>query len=605
MSRYDEVYGNWQRDPEGFWAEAAEAIDWTKRWDRVLDDSAAPSYRWFVGAETNTCVNAVDRHVAAGRGKQPAIIYDSPVTDTIRAITYAELQDETARCAGMLRQLGVQKGDRVIIYMPMVPETAIAMLACTRIGAIHSVVFGGFASNELATRINDARPKVILSASCGVEGTKVIPYKPLLDGAIDMAKHKPDAVVVLQRPMEQATMVPGRDHDWQEAVAAAPKADPVPVLATDPSYILYTSGTTGEPKGVVRDTGGHLVALKWTMENIYGVQPGECWWAASDVGWVVGHSYIVYAPLFHGATAILFEGKPVGTPDAGVYWRIIQQHKVVALFTAPTAFRAIKKEDPDGALIKKYDLSNFRTLFLAGERADPDTIQWAEQHLQKPVLDHWWQTESGWPMAANPVGLGTLPVKYGSPTKPVPGYDIHIVDEAAKPVPRGTTGAIVVKLPTPPGFLPTLWNAPERFRSAYMEEFPGYYKTADAGYMDEDGYVYIVDRVKDMIISGGENVYSAEVENAIYQHDAVAECAVIGIPHEKWGEQVHAIVRCKEGQSLDEAGLIAFCHELIAGYKCPRSVEFVADPLPLSGAGKILKAELRKSYWAGHEKQVN
>ena len=596
MSRYDEVYGNWLRDPQGFWAEAAEAIDWTKRWDTILDDSKAPFYRWFVGAETNTCVNAVDRHVAAGRGAQAAIIYDSPVTDTIRSISYAELLDEVRQCAGMLQKFGVQKGDRVVIYMPMVPETAIAMLACTRIGAIHSVVFGGFASNELATRIDDARPKAILSASCGVEGARIIPYKPLLDGAIEMAKHKPDAVVVLQRPMEQATMVPGRDHDWREAVAAAPMADAVPVLATDPSYILYTSGTTGEPKGVVRDTGGHLVALKWTMENIYGVKPGECWWAASDVGWVVGHSYIVYAPLFHGATAILFEGKPVGTPDAGVYWRIIEQHKVAALFTAPTAFRAIKKEDPDGELIRKYDLSNFRTLFLAGERADPDTIQWAEQHLQKPVLDHWWQTESGWPMAANPVGLGQLPVKYGSPTKPVPGYDIHIVDEAAHEVPRGTTGAIVVKLPTPPGFLPTLWNAPERFKDAYMTEFPGYYKTADAGYMDEDGYLYVMSRTDDIINVAGHRLSTGAMEEVLSGHPDVAECAVIGVADAMKGQVPLGFVVLKAGVGREEGAilqeLVQKVRQEIGPVAAFRTCT-VVQRLPKTRSGKILRGTMR------------
>ena len=596
MSRYDEVYADWQRDPEGFWAAAAEEIDWTKRWDMVLDTSGAPSFRWFVGAETNTCVNAVDRHVVAGRGGQAAIIYDSPVTDTIRTISYAELLDEVSRCAGMLQKLGVGKGDRVIIYMPMVPETAVAMLACTRIGAIHSVVFGGFASNELATRIDDATPKVIMSASCGIEGARVIPYKPLLDGAIEMARHKPEAVVVLQRPMEPAAMTAGRDHDWQELAAGATKADPVPVLATDPSYILYTSGTTGQPKGVVRDTGGHLVALKWTMENIYDVKPGECWWAASDVGWVVGHSYIVYAPLFHGATTILFEGKPVGTPDAGVFWRIIAQHKAVAMFTAPTAFRAIKKEDPNGEFIRKYDLSAFRTLFLAGERADPDTIQWAEQQLDRPVLDHWWQTESGWPMGANPVGLGQLPVKYGSAGKPVPGYDIRIVDEASRELPRGTTGAIVVKHPTPPGFLPTLWNAPERFTDAYMAEFPGYYKTADAGYVDEDGYVYVMSRTDDIINVAGHRLSTGGMEEVLSGHPDVAECAVIGVADQMKGQVPLGFVVLKAGVDRPEGDILQELVQKVRqeiGPVASFRTCTVVQRLPKTRSGKILRGTMR------------
>jgi len=595
-SRYDEVYGRWQRDPEGFWAEAAEAIDWTRRWDRVLDADRPPFYRWFPGAETNTSVNALDRHVAAGRGEQAAIIYDSPVTNTIRSISYAELLSDVAQCAGMLAKLGVQKGDRVIIYMPMVPETAVAMLACTRLGAIHSVVFGGFASNELATRIDDARPKVILSASCGIEPGRVVPYKPLLDGAIALASHKPDAVVVLQREMETAELLPGRDHDWHEAFAAASKADPVAVKATDPSYILYTSGTTGQPKGVVRDTGGHLVALKWSMDHIYGVQPGECWWAASDVGWVVGHSYIVYAPLFHGATAILFEGKPVGTPDAGVYWRIIEQHKVVALFTAPTAFRAIKKEDPDGDLVKKYDLSAFRTLFLAGERADPDTIQWAEQQLDKPVLDHWWQTESGWPIAANCVGLGQLPVKYGSPTKAVPGYDVRVVDESCNEVPRGETGAIVIKLPTPPGFLPTLWQADDRFVEAYMSEFPGYYKTADAGYQDEDGYLYIMSRTDDIINVAGHRLSTGAMEEVLSGHPDVAECAVIGAADQMKGQVPLGFVVLKAGVARPEGEILAELVQKVRqeiGPVAAFKTCTVVQRLPKTRSGKILRGTMR------------
>ncbi|MEE1556511.1 MAG: AMP-binding protein, partial [Alphaproteobacteria bacterium] len=526
---YDETYGAWLREPEAFWAEAAQDIHWIKTWDRVLDDDKPPFYRWFPGAQTNTCYNAVDRHVEAGRGEQAAIIYDSPITESGRTISYNELKTQVARCAGMLRGLGVDKGDRVIIYMPMVPETTVAMLACARIGAVHSVVFGGFAPNELATRIDDCRPKVILSASCGIEPGRIVPYKPLLDGAIEISSHDPDACVILQREQETATLVPGRDHDWNDVMAGAQPADCVPVLATDPLYILYTSGTTGIPKGVVRDNGGHLVALKWSMKNIYDVNPGEVWWSASDVGWVVGHSYIVYAPLFHGATTILFEGKPVGTPDAGVFWRVIQQHNCVALFTAPTAFRAIRRDDPDGALLSKYDLSKFRTLFLAGERADPDTIQWAEQQLKKPVIDHWWQTETGWPIASNCMGLGPLPVKYGSPTKAVPGYDVRVVDESCNEIPRGETGAIVVKMPLPPGCLPTLWQADDRYVESYMAEFPGYYKTADAGYQDEDGYLYIMSRTDDIINVAGHRLSTGGMEEVLAGHADVAECAVVGV----------------------------------------------------------------------------
>lgn len=595
-SRYDAVYAAWRKDPEGFWAEAAEAVSWTKRWDKVLDADNAPFYRWFPGAETNTCYNAVDRHVEAGRGEQAAIIYDSPVTDTIRTLTYRELQAETARCAGMLKALGVGRGDRVIIYMPMVPETAVAMLACARLGAVHSVVFGGFAANELATRIDDSRAKVVVSASCGIEPGRVVPYKPLLDGAIDLSTHKPDATVILQRPMERAEMVPGRDHDWDEAMAAASPAGCESVLATDPLYVLYTSGTTGQPKGVVRDNGGHLVALSWTMKNVYGIDPGETWWAASDVGWVVGHSYIVYAPLFHGATSILFEGKPVGTPDAGVYWRIIAQHGVKALFTAPTAFRAIKKEDPDGRLIGQYDLSGFDTLFLAGERADPDTIQWAEQKLDRPVIDHWWQTETGWPMAANCVGLGRLPVKYGSPTKAVPGYDIQVVDEACKPVAAGETGAIVVKLPLPPGCLPTLWNADERYREAYLSEFPGFYKTADAGFIDEDGYLYIMSRTDDIINVAGHRLSTGLMEEVLSGHPDVAECAVMGVADKLKGQVPLGMVVLKSGVSRGEAEI---CPELVAlvrqkiGPVAAFKTCTVVLRLPKTRSGKILRGTMR------------
>ncbi len=592
---YDETYAAWKRNPQRFWAEAAEDIHWTKTWDKVLDDSRPPFYRWFTGAETNTCYNAVDRHVEAGRGNQAAIIYDSPITDSMRTITYAELQGQVAQCAGMLQDLGVEKGDRVIIYMPMVPETAVAMLACARIGAVHSVVFGGFAANELATRIDDALPKVIVSASCGIEPGRVVPYKPLLDGAIDMASHKPDSCVILQRDMEMANLVTGRDYDWDDVMDSAQPADCVPILATDPLYILYTSGTTGIPKGVVRDNGGHLVALKWSMKNIYDVNPGEVWWSASDVGWVVGHSYIVYAPLFHGATTILFEGKPVGTPDAGVFWRVIEQHNCVALFTAPTAFRAIRREDPDGALLSEYNLSNFRTLFLAGERADPDTIQWAEKQLQKPVIDHWWQTETGWAIAANCMGLGALPVKYGSPTKAVPGFDVQVVDKNCKEVPRGETGAIVVKLPMPPGCLPTLWQADERFIESYMEEFPGYYKTADAGFQDEDDYLYIMFRTDDIINVAGHRLSTGGMEEVLAGHQDVAECAVLGVADDLKGQVPVGFVVLKAGVDRHEARI---CQELVSkvrteiGPVAAFKTCTVVARLPKTRSGKILRGTI-------------
>ncbi len=593
--QYDEIYGAWQKDPEAFWAAAAEEIHWYKRWDKVFDDSNKPFSRWFVGGETNTCYNAVDRHVEAGRGAQAAIIYDSPVTDTILTLTYAELQDATARCAGMLRDLGVEKGDRVIIYMPMVMETAIAMLACARIGAVHSVVFGGFAANELATRIDDAKPKVIMSASCGIEPGRVVEYKPLLDGAIALSSHKPDHCIILQRPMETASMIEGRDHDWANLVASAAPADCVPVKATDPLYVLYTSGTTGEPKGVVRDNGGHLVALKWSMKNVYDVNPGEAWWAASDVGWVVGHSYIVYAPLFHGCTSILFEGKPVGTPDAGVYWRVIAQHKVVSLFTAPTAFRAIKRDDPNGEFLQKYDLSQFRILFLAGERADPDTIQWAEQQLEKPVIDHWWQTETGWPMAANCMGLGALPVKYGSPTKAVPGYDIRVVDEQNNEVPAGDTGAIVVKLPLPPGALPTLWQNDGRYVESYLAEFPGYYKTADAGFLDEDGYIYIMSRTDDIINVAGHRLSTGGMEEVLSGHADVAECAVMGVADKLKGQVPVGLVVLKSGADGAPDQVVRECVALVREKIGPVAAFrdcVVVDRLPKTRSGKILRGTM-------------
>ncbi|MGR3717888.1 MAG: AMP-binding protein, partial [Thermohalobaculum sp.] len=526
---YKDVYEGWKADPEGFWMQAAEAVDWIEKPSRALDDSAAPFYRWFADAVCNTCWNAIDRHVAAGRGEQVALIHDSPITGTTTKITYAELLERVARLAGALAARGVTKGDRVIIYMPMVPEAAEAMLACARIGAIHSVVFGGFAANELAVRIDDCTPKAIIAASCGLEPGRVVNYKPLLDSAIDQASHKPDFCVLLQRPQEPAPLIEGRDFEWEAFQEGAEPADCVPVGGDDPLYILYTSGTTGEPKGVIRPNAGHMVALIWTMKNLYGIEPGEVYWAASDVGWVVGHSYIVYAPLLVGCTSIMFEGKPVGTPDAGTFWRGVSEHRVKDLFTAPTAFRAIKREDPKGALIGNYDLSNFRTLFLAGERADPDTLAWAENHLGVPVIDHWWQTETGWAICANCIGVELLPVKHGSPTKPAPGWDIAVLDENRQTVKPGDIGALVAKLPLPPGAFPTLWNADERYKSSYLTRFPGYYETGDAGYIDEDGYVYVMTRTDDVIKVAGHRLSTGAIEEVLAAHPDVAECAVIGV----------------------------------------------------------------------------
>ncbi|HEY4635922.1 MAG TPA: propionyl-CoA synthetase, partial [Rhodospirillales bacterium] len=534
---YDVAYRRSLEDPDGFWGEIAEAITWTRKWDKVLDDSRKPFYRWFRGGRLNTCYNALDRHVEEGRADQVALIYDSPVTgNTVKKFTYRQLRDEVARFAGALVKYGVGKGDRVIIYMPMVPEAAIAMLACARIGAVHSVVFGGFAANELAIRINDAKPKLMISASCGVEVNRVIEYMPLLSGGIKLAKHKPEKCIILQRPQAKAELTKGRDVDWQDAIKDAKPVDCVPVEATDPLYILYTSGTTGQPKGVVRDNGGHAVALKWSMKYIYGVEPGDVYWAASDIGWVVGHSYIVYAPLLHGCTTILYEGKPVGTPDAGAFWRVIGQHRVKVLFTAPTAFRAIKREDPDGKLMKKYDLKNFKYLFLAGERTDPDTLHWAESKIGVPVIDHWWQTETGWAIAANCVGLHKFPVKPGSPTKAAPGYDVQVLDSKARPVKPGDIGAICVKLPLPPSCLPTLWNADDRFIESYLKEFPGYYKTADAGYKDEDDYLFIMARTDDIINVAGHRLSTGGMEEVLASHPDVAECAVIGVADQLKGQ---------------------------------------------------------------------
>ena len=601
-SRYHEVYDRWQRDPEGFWGEAAQDIDWIEPPRQVFDPNAGVYGRWFTDGVCNTCWNAVDRHVMAGRGEQAAIIYDSPLADEKRAITYRRLQVETQVLAAVLRNFGVTKGDRVVLYMPMVPEAVIAMLACARIGAVHSVVFGGFAANELASRIDDATPKLILSASCGLEVGRIVKYKPLLDDAIRLARHKPSACVILQRPQEEAALVPGRDHDWatvrEEAIESARSIrECVPVAATDPLYILYTSGTTGRPKGVVRDNGGHLVALKWSMRNLYGIAPGEVFWAASDVGWVVGHSYIVYAPLFHGCTSILYEGKPVGTPDAGAFWRVIAEHGCAAMFTAPTSFRAIKKEDPHGKLLTQYDLAKFRTLFLAGERADPDTVMWAERLLNVPVIDHWWQTETAWCIAGNPVGLGRLPVKYGSATVPMPGYHIDVVDEHSKPVPANTTGSIVVKLPLPPACLPTLWQADERFRESYLAEFPGYYKTADAGMKDEDGYIHVMSRTDDIINVAGHRLSTGAMEEVLSGHQDVAECAVIGIADALKGEVPCGFVVLKTGVNRAVGAIEQECVGLIRekiGPVAAFKLAIAVGRLPKTRSGKILRGTMKR-----------
>ena len=595
--RFDEVKARSLRDPEGFWGEAAEAIDWERKWDKVLDDSNKPFYRWFTGGIVNTCYNALDRHVENGRADQAALIYDSPVTDTIKTFTYRELRDKVATFAGALAARGVGKGDRVVIYMPMVPQAAVAMLACARLGAVHSVVFGGFAANELAIRIDDAQPKVIVSASCGIEPGRVVAYKPLLDAAIDLATHKPDACIILQRPMEPAELVPGRDHDWKAAMDAAEPHGCVPVAATDPLYILYTSGTTGEPKGVVRDNGGHLVALNWTMKNIYGVEPGDVYWAASDVGWVVGHSYIVYGPLFHGNTTVLYEGKPVGTPDAGAFWRVIAQHGVNVMFTAPTAFRAIKKEDPNGALIKDYDLSRFRTLFLAGERLDPDTLLWAERHLGVPVIDHWWQTETGWAICANCLGIEHLPVKQGSPTKAVPGMDVRALDESNHEVKAGEIGALSIKLPLPPGTFPTLWNANDRFVESYLAEYPGYYKTADAGYIDEDGYVFVMSRTDDIINVAGHRLSTGAMEEVLANHPDVAECAVIGVADPLKGQLPVGFLVLNAGVARDNGDIVDEVVKMVResiGPVAAFKTATVVKRLPKTRSGKILRGTMQK-----------
>lgn len=600
-SLYHEVYTRSLADPEGFWAEAAKEIDWIEPPKKIFDPSQGVYGRWYSGGVVNTCYNALDRHVERGRADQIALIHDSPLANSVTKLSYAELLAEVQALAAIMQDFGVAKGDRVILYMPMVPEAVVAMLACARIGAVHSVVFGGFAAKELATRIDDAQPKLILSASCGIEPGRIVQYKPLLDEAIRLAGAKPKACIVLQRPQLVCALTPGRDYDWaglrRKAMNDGKQAPCVPVAATDPLYILYTSGTTGIPKGVVRDNGGHLVAVKWSMFNLYGVKPGEVWWCGSDIGWVVGHSYIVYGPLLHGATSIMYEGKPVGTPDAGAFWRVISEHKAVAFFTAPTAFRAIRKEDPEGKFIRQYDLSTFRTLFLAGERADPPTVEWAEQQLKVPVIDHWWQTETGWCIAGNPVGLGQLPVKHGSPTVPMPGYQVDVVDEAAKPVGPNIMGSIVIKLPMPPGCLPTLWNQDERFKEAYLTEFPGYYKTSDAGYKDEDGYVFVMGRTDDIINVAGHRLSTGGMEEILASHPDVAECAVLGVKDAIKGEVPCGFLVLKAGVKRApaeiEKEIIALVRDKL-GPVAAFKLAITVGRLPKTRSGKILRGTIKK-----------
>ncbi len=597
MGSYDEQFRKSIDDPEGFWGEAAEGITWYKKWDKVLDDSNKPFYRWFTGGQMNTCYNAVDRHVEGGRAEQTAIIYDSPVTGSLQKFTYRELLDHVSRFAGVLKGLGVNKGDTVIIYMPMIPQALFAMLACARLGAVHSVVFGGFAPHELAIRIDDSKPKVVITASGAKEGAKLIEYKPLLDRAIMEADHKPQTCIIFQRDFVKSTLIEGRDYDWESLVSKAEPVACTPVNATDPLYILYTSGTTGKPKGIVRDNGGHAVALNWSMENIYGVKAGEVYWAASDVGWVVGHSYIVYAPLIKGCTTIVYEGKPIGTPDAGAFWRVISEHGVRVLFTAPTAFRAIKKEDPNGEFIKKYDLSGFRTLFLAGERLDSDTYHWAHDLLGKPVIDHWWQTESGWPITANCLGIEEFPVKPGSSTKPVPGFNVKVVDPQGKELGPKQEGLVVVKLPLPPGTLPTLWNADERFLESYLKPFPGYYFTADGGNIDEDGYVYVMGRVDDVINVAGHRLSTGEMEEVVATHKDVAECAVIGVHDSLKGQVPIGLVVLKAGANRQDdeikKELSQLVRNTIGAIACYKET-VVVKRLPKTRSGKILRGTMRK-----------
>ena len=596
MTDYRTLYQESMQNPEEFWAKTAEELVWTKPWDKVIDDTDAPYYEWFAGGEINTCYNALDRHCENGRAGQAALIYDSPVTGQVRTFSYAELRDEVAVFANALQNHGVEKGDRVIVYMPMIPEAVISVLACARIGAVHSVVFGGFAAKELATRVVDASPKVVISASCGIEGKKVIPYLPLLDEALRLAGVENLTRILVSRPQLPIENPHPAAVLWQDAVAHAHAVDCVPVGATDPLYILYTSGTTGEPKGVVRPNGGHAVALKWSMKSIYNVDPGDVYWAASDIGWVVGHSYIIYAPLLHGCTTILYEGKPVGTPDAGAFWRVIEQHKVNCLFTAPTAFRAIRREDPDGDLLKEHDISSLRALYLAGERCDPDTLHWAESQLKLPVIDHWWQTESGWPMAANPMGVEQLPVKAGSPTVAVPGYDIRVLDDEGNEVPRGQSGYIMVKLPLPPGCLNTLWGNRQRYHDAYLTRFEGYYLTGDAGVMDEEGYLWVMSRIDDVINVAGHRLSTGALEEALASHPDVAECAVIGVEDKLKGEMPLGFVVLNSGTEIDpvelKKSLVGTVRSLVGPIATPRDI-YVVPRLPKTRSGKILRGTMR------------
>ncbi|MCJ8324335.1 MAG: AMP-binding protein [Rhizobiales bacterium] len=600
MGNYNLIYKSWSNDPTGFWQDAAKLIDWYTPAEQVQGELDGLE-RWYIGATCNTCYNCLDRHVIAGRGEQVAFIYDSPVTNSKKQYSYNELLAEVEAFALVLQGQNITKGDRVIIYMPMVPEAAIAMLACARIGAVHSVVFGGFAAPELATRIDDCTPKLIVAASCGIEPSRIVEYKPLLDQAIQLANHKVKSTVILQRQQKIVPLIDGVDGDWQQLVDAAKQSEkscpPVPVLATDPLYILYTSGTTGTPKGVVRDNGGHMVALNWSMGAIYNIQAGEVFWAASDVGWVVGHSYIVYGPLLQGATSILYEGKPIGTPDAGAFWRVIEDYKVKSFFTAPTAFRAIKKEDFGGKQIAKYDLSSFKALYLAGERADPDTIKWAEQHLKVPVIDHWWQTETGWAMACNPLGIEQLPIKYGSPTKAMPGYDIQVLDDEGAPVVAGITGNVVVKRPLPPGCLPTLWNANQVFEEKYFENFSGYYETSDAGYLDEDGYLFIMARTDDIINVAGHRLSTGAMEEILSTHEAVAECAVIGIKDKLKGQEPIGLIILNNDLKVSHDEIIASLKQMVRDVIGPVAAykqSIVVARLPKTRSGKILRATLRK-----------
>jgi propionyl-CoA synthetase len=597
MGGYENTFRRWRQDPEGFWAELARAVEWERPPRRILDDSRAPLYQWYSDGVLNTCHNALDRHVRDGRAEQAALIYDSPVTGQTRRYTYRELRDEVARCAGALRGLGIANGDRVVIYMPMIPEAMIAMLACARLGAIHSVVFGGFAANELASRIEDSEAKLVIAASCGIEPARIVPYKPLLDRALELTPSPPERCLILQRPEQPAELQPGRDIDWEEALEGAPAAECVPVAATDPLYILYTSGTTGLPKGIVRDNGGHAVALKWSMEAVYGVKPGEVYWAASDIGWVVGHSYIVYGPLLHGCTTILYEGKPVGSPDAGAFWRVCAEHGVNVLFTAPTAIRAIKREDPHGEHLRGHDLSRFRDLFLAGERCDPDTLSWAQEALERPVIDHWWQTETGWPIAANCVGLERLPIKAGSAAKAVPGYDVRVLDADVQEVAPGTIGAMCIRLPLPPGCSPTLWGGDERWVEAYLSEYPGYYLTADAGYVDEDGYLFVMSRTDDVINTAGHRLSTGAMEEVLASHPDVAECAVVGVADQFKGQVPLGLAVLTAGVERDpgevSAELVALVRERIgpvASFKQAR----IVSALPKTRSGKILRGTIRK-----------